>query len=146
MHRLSLVLFFIFAPLAKASGENQRPVFIKTVCDGKISSAVLSSLRNEISTSQKYRTARNLADGGPTDVVLTINMKCTERNDIAGIALVFGQARCFSTTNCHLAIDGSSIMSNLCDSKSAAECGRALFKSFDDYASDPLGPSRLKLH
>jgi hypothetical protein len=78
------------------------------------------------------------------DVVLTIDVKCAEREDVAAVATVYGKAKCFSPTNCHLAIDGSSMRSDLCDSKAAAECGRTLFRAFDDYVTNPLGPP-LKL-
>lgn len=78
------------------------------------------------------------------DGVLTADMKCTERDDVAAVATAYGEAKCFSSKNCHLAVDGTSLRPDLCDSKAAAECGRALFKAFDDYVSNPLGPP-LKL-
>ena len=88
--------------------------------------------------SQKYRLARNLADGDQMGVVLTINMNCTERTTIAAVASAYGLAKCFGEKNCHLSIDGNSVRSDLCDSNAAADCGRALFKAFDDYASTPI--------
>jgi hypothetical protein len=72
-------------------------------------------------------------------------MKCTERTNIAAVATVFGAAKCFSVKNCHLTIDGSSLRSDLCDSSASAECGRVLFKAFDDYTSNPVSPP-LKLN
>jgi hypothetical protein len=135
-----LFLLLLLTSLTAVAADLRKPVFIKTTCDAKVSSAVLTSLRNEMSTSQKYRLAHNLADGDQMGVVLTVNMSCTERNDIAAIATVFGRAKCFGVTNCHLSIDGSTIKSDLCEVSSAAECGRTLFKAFDDYMSNPLGP------
>jgi hypothetical protein len=136
------LFFFSLLSLVSTACNAQSPssVFVKTACDGKISSALLASLRDAISNSQKYRLMRTLADDGQMDIVLTINMHCTERNNSAAVATVFGKAKCLSTTNCHLAIDGSSLKSSLCDADVAAECGRTLFKLFDDYVSNPLKP------
>ena len=141
---LLTLLPLVFSIGSDAAAEPLRPVFIKTNCEGKISSAVLSSLRGEFGSSQKYRLARTLTDDGQMDVVLTINMNCTERSSVLAVATAYGRAKCFGITNCHLSIDGSSLRSDLCDSKAAAECGRALFKSFDEYMSNPIEPP-LKL-
>lgn len=141
---LIVILLFTLVPLAANSAESPRPVSVKATCLGKISSGVLSSFREEIRASQKYKLVPNLSDNGRMDVVLTVDMNCTEGNDVAAVATVYGKAKCFSSTNCHLTIDSSSIRSDLCDSKAAAECGRTLFKAFDNYMGNPLGP-RLKL-
>jgi hypothetical protein len=141
---LFALLLALTPPLASAA-DGVQAVFIKTTCAGKISSVVLSSLRNEIGASPKYRLTDTLDDNGQMDIVLTIHMKCSERESVTGIASVFGQAKCFSKKDCHLVADGSSLRSDLCDSSAAAECGRELFKAFDDYMSSPLAP-RLKMH
>src|ERR1700675_2949491 len=105
-----LVLIWLFTlGLAAHAAESPKPVSVKAACLGKLSSAVLSSFREEIRTSQKYQLVPNLSDNGRMDTVLTVDMKCTERNDVAAVAIVYGKAKCFSNTNCHLSIDGSSI-------------------------------------
>ena len=144
MGRLIFTVLLSLTPFAAEAAETARPVFIKTTCDGKITSTVLSKLRDEISASPRYRLVHNLTDEGQMDVVLSIYMNCTERSDVAAIAFAFGQAKCFSSTNCHLAVDGSTIKPALCELNAAAECGRALFKAFDDYMSNPIrAPLRL---
>jgi hypothetical protein len=142
--RLILTLLLTIVPLTANAAESPRPVFIHGTCDGKVSSVVLSSLIEEIGTSHKYQLFRTLDDVSRMNVVLTVYMNCTEHDDIVAIAFVYGQAKCLSSKNCHLAVDGTSVRSALCDSKAAIACGRALFKAFDDYMSNPLGPP-LKL-
>lgn len=137
---LILILLFILVSLAANATESPRPVSVKAACLGKISSAILSSFREEIRTSQKYRLVPNLSDNGAFDIVLTVNVDCTEGNNSVAVATVFGAAKCFSVKNCHLSVDGSSLKSDLCDSNGATECGRTLFKAFDTYMSSPLGP------
>jgi hypothetical protein len=141
---LFALLLALMPPVASAA-DGVQAVFVKTTCAGKISSAVLSSLRREISASPKYRLALTLDDDGQMDIVFVIQMKCSERESVAGIASVFGQAKCVGVKTCHLVVDGLSLRSDLCDSNAAAECGRALFKALEDYRSNPLSP-RLKLH
>ncbi len=142
---LILILLSGLTSVSASAEGSSSPVVIKATCEGGVSSTVLSALREEIGNSQKYKLTPNLADDGRMDVVRTINMKCTERNNLVAIATVFGAAKCFSQTNCHLSIDGSSIRADLCDSKTASECGRLLFKAFDDYVNSPLSPL-LKLN
>jgi len=101
---------------------------------------VLSELRVQIGSSQKYRVAERVEDEGRMDTVLALYMSCTERKDIIAIATVYGKAKCLSSNNCHLSIDASSISSDLCDPKAAAECGRTLFKALDDYEVKPNKP------
>jgi hypothetical protein len=122
------------------AADMPKPVFVKGTCLDPISSGVLSSLDETIRNSQKYRRAHNLGDGDQMGVVLTINVTCTERKNVAAIATVFGAAKCFSATNCHVAIDGSSLRSDLCDSSTAAACVRALYNAFDDYMSNLIEP------
>jgi|SRR5665811_184671 len=133
------------APLVGQAADAPKPVFVVGSCLDKISSDVLSSLKEGIRNSQKYRLAHNLGDGDQMGLVLTINVSCTERKNVAAIATVLGAAKCFSATNCHHAIDGSSVRADLCDANTAAECGQAIFKAFDDYRSSPIKPP-LKLN
>jgi hypothetical protein len=141
---LVLVSMLTLVSLVGRAVDTQKSVFVKASCLDKISSDVLSSLEEGIRNSQKYRLAHNLGDGDQMGVVFTINMSCTERKNVAAIAAVFGSAKCFSATNCHHAIDGSSIRSDLCDANATAECGQVLFKAFDDYVINPIKP-QLKL-
>ncbi len=94
-------------------------------------------MREGLRTSQKYQLASKLDNGGRMDVVLTIYMSCTERNDVAAVATSYGLAKCYGEKNCHLSVDGHSIKSTLCEAKAATECGRSLFKAFDDYMNSP---------
>jgi hypothetical protein len=137
---LLILMLFTLVSLAANGAKSPSPVFVKAACDGKISSAVISTLREEIGNSQKYRLVRTVADNGQMDVVLTIEVNCTERNKLAAIATIFGRAKCFGVKNCHLAIDGSSLRSDLCDSDGVTECVRTLFRAFDDNVSNPLAP------
>ncbi len=141
---LFALLLALMPPVASAA-DGVKAVFIKTTCAGKISSVLLSSLRNQIGASLKYRLTDTLDDDGQMDAVFTIYMNCSERESVIGVASVFGQARCFSKTACHLVADGSSLRSDLCDSNAVAECGRSLFKVFEDYASNPRAP-KLKVN
>jgi hypothetical protein len=142
--RLILVLLFAIGSSFANAAENSRSVFISAACDGRISSAVLSSLRDGIRTSYKYRLVRTLDDEGRMGVVLTIDMNCTESKEIAAVAIAYGLARCVSSTDCRQSVDGNSIRSALCDSIAAEACGRALFKVFDNYMNSPIAP-RMKL-
>jgi hypothetical protein len=140
MQRLILIFLFTLTSWAASARENSKPVFIHAACDGKISLAVLSSFREAIHTSQKYELVPTLDDNGRMDVIVTIYVNCAERNDTAALATIYGIGRCFANENCRTLVDGISIRSNLCDSNGITECGRAIFKTFDDYMSSPLGP------
>jgi hypothetical protein len=142
---LVLVSLLGLVSLMGHAADTPRSVFVKANCLEKISSDVLSSLEKEMRNSQRYRWARNLGDGDQMGVVFTINISCTEHKNVAAIATVFGAAKCFSATNCHHAVDGSSIRADSCDATTAAECGEALFKAFDDYMNNPIR-SPLKLN
>jgi hypothetical protein len=136
---LFVMLLLLFTPYKSRAAETLSPVFIKTACNGKISSMLLSSLRDVIGNSQKYRVTTTLTDDNQMDVVLTINIDCTERGNAVALASVFGQAKCFqSSSNCHFRIDVWSLRSDLCDANSATECARKLFRRFSDYVSNPI--------
>lgn len=136
-----LLILFGFVMLGVSEGQvTTTPVFIRATCSDKISSAVLSSLREELSRSQRYRLVHTLTDEGQMDKVLTIEMNCAERHSVAAIATVYGKAKCFGSKNCHLSVDGSSIRSDICESNNALVCGRELSQAFDSYASNPLSP------
>jgi len=143
MQRLILILLFTLSSLGNAA-ENPKSVFVKARCDGKISSAALSSFKEEIRTSQRYEVVPALDDNGKMDKVLDVQMSCMEHDNVVAIATVFGVAKCFGPRNCHVSIDGSTLGVILCYSTAIPECGRAIFKAFDDYASRP-NPAQLKL-
>lgn len=136
-----LISTFIYAFLVGHAAEAQKPVFVKGICLDPISSNVMSSLKEEIRKSSKYRLVRDMYDEGQMDVVLTINVSCTERTNVAAIATVFGAVKCFGTNNCHHAIDGASVRANLCSADATPECGRELLKAFDDYVINPIKPT-----
>ncbi len=140
---LALILLFTLAPLAANAAESPIPLFIRAACDGKLSSVVLFSLKEEIRTSTKYQLTPGLDDNGRMDKVLTIYMSCAERSDVVAVATNYGMAHCFSGTDCRGAVDAISIKSALCAADAAAECGRALFKAFDDYVRTPRPPLKL---
>jgi len=141
---LILVLLLTLGSMASRATESPKPVFVKSVCKGKVSSELLSSLIDELRTFQRYRLISSLDENGHTGVVLQILMSCADRETVVAVATVYGIAKCSSATNCHSVVDGSSLNVALCDSKVAKDCGRALFKAFDAYVSSS-NPSRLKL-
>lgn len=94
---LPILLLTLASFAGNAAAESPKPVFLKAVCLSTVSSAVLSSFREEVRTSQKYQLVPNLSDNGRMDVVLTVDMNCTERNDVAAVATVYGKAKCSAT-------------------------------------------------
>jgi hypothetical protein len=141
-------LLVTLSTLAHAADPPKASVFIKAVCDGKVSAAVLTSLKTEIDASQKYHLIPDLSDEGRMGEVITIEMACSERTEVAAVATTYGKGKCFPGAYCHQAVDGNSLKVALCDSNGTAECGRTLFKTFDDYASHMKtnGASALQLH
>jgi hypothetical protein len=113
------------------------PLFIRAKCDGKLSSVVLSALKDAAVTSQKYRLVASLDDNGHLDTVQTIYLTCVENHEVTAIATQFGIARCKSISVCHSVIDGLSLNAALCNANLSADCGRALFKVFDTYINRP---------
>lgn len=141
---LLIFLFTLASQAAHAASEGPRSVFVKAICNGKLSAAVLSSFREGIRTSQKYQLIPTLDDNGRMDVVLEVEMSCTERDNVVAIATAYAMAKCFGPGNCRATMDGSSLGVSLCDANAVADCGRALFKVFDSYMSRP-NPAKLKL-
>ena len=149
MNRLTLAAFFTVATLAaSASDVPKSSVFVKAACEGKLSSAVLATLKEEIGNSPKFHLVPNLTDEGRMGELLTIALACSERADVIAVATTYGKAKCFPGAYCHQAADGSSLKVSLCDSNAIAECGKALFKTFDDYAGHMNSPGapQLQLH
>jgi hypothetical protein len=137
MKRPVLILFVVLSSLAAYAADGPKPLFIRARCDGKLSSVVLSSLKEAVSASQKYQLVISLDDNGHLDTVQTIYMTCVENNEVTAVATQFGIARCRSTTVCHSVIDGLSLNAALCNANLSADCGRALFKAFDAYINRP---------
>lgn len=87
----------------------QAPVFIHAACDGKISTSFISSFREEVRALKKYRLVSTVDDGGRMDLVLMVYVNCTESPSVSAIAFAFGQAKCTSTKNCHLALEAEQV-------------------------------------
>lgn len=141
MTRLILLTFTLFALRADAADATKRSVHIHATCDGKISSAVITSLQSAVDTSQKYHLVPNLTDEGHFDEVLTVVIACSERADMASFATAYGKAKCAAGGYCYQGLDAGSLKSSMCDSSGSVECGKALFQTFDDYVSSHMRPN-----
>jgi hypothetical protein len=132
MNRL-LLIFLTTTSVSAYAADSKQPVFVRTQCDKKLSSIVLSSLKEAITASGKYRLVSSLDDEGKLDLVHTIYMTCAENNDVTAIATQYGIAKCRSSKECGSVNDGDSLNVSLCNANLSADCGRALFKAFDYY-------------
>jgi hypothetical protein len=135
--RYILVASAFVASMFCQAQNSPRPLFIMAKCDGKFSSVVLSALKDAATASQRYFLIPTLNDNGRLDLVQTIHMTCAENKDVTAVATQFGIAKCQSTTVCHSGIDGLSLNVALCNTNLSADCGRALFKTFDAYINRP---------
>ena len=135
MNRMILALFLTAASLPALAADGTQPVFVRSAsrCANKLSLVVVSSLREAISGSGKYRLISSLDDEGKLDSVHTIYMTCAENNDVSSVATQYGIAKCHSSKECGSIIDGDSLNVSLCNANLSADCGRALFKAFDYY-------------
>ena len=111
------------------------PIFIKAKCDDKLSAALLSSFKDALTTSHRYRLTEGLNDEGKNDKVVFVQMACMERNNTGAVASAYGLAKCVGPTECHMALDGSSMNPMICDSSSESQCGTELFKTLDLWAT-----------
>jgi hypothetical protein len=149
MKCLILSVVVTLATVPASAGENARSsVFVRSACDGKISTAVIASFKTEIEASPKYHSVPNLTDEGRMGEVLTIEVVCSGRPDVVAIATAFGKGKCFPGAYCHGVVDGSSLKASLCNSGLSVDCGQALFKTFDEYVSHMSSPGapQLQLH
>jgi hypothetical protein len=121
MNRLLPLLFFTIATLPAYAADNTQPVFVRSRCEKKLSSVVLSSLKDAIATSGKYRLVSRLDDDGKLDLVHTIYMMCTENNDVTAVATQYGAAKCHSTKECGSVNDGDSLNVSLCNANMSAD-------------------------
>jgi|SRR5579871_914403 len=133
MNRAFLALFLTAASLSAYSADTAQAVFVRSRCDKKLSSIVLSSLKESITASGKYRLVSSLDDEGKLDLVHTIYMTCAENNEVTAVATQYGIAKCHSSKECGSINDGDSLNVSLCNANLSADCGRALFKAFDYY-------------
>jgi hypothetical protein len=133
MNRVILVFFLTALSLSAYAADTAPPVFVRTRCDKKLSSIVVSSLKEAITASGKFRLVSSLDDEGKLDLVHTIYMTCAENNDVTAVASQYGIAKCRSGKECGSVNDGDSLNVSLCNANLSADCGRALFKAFDYY-------------
>jgi hypothetical protein len=140
MRKSILILIVALAPVADLGAQNTRSVFISAQCEGKSSSAVLTSFKKAIQTSQKFRVVPTMEDEGRFGVVLAVYIVCAERPDFTAVATTYGQGRCAAANSCGVMVEGVSLKLAVCESSAAANCGRALFAAFDDYVSKPAAP------
>lgn len=144
MTRCILIVTLIFSSSLAYAETRQKPLFIMAKCDGKLSSVVLSALKDAAAASQEYQLISSLDDNGHLDQVQTIHLTCAENNEVTAVATQFGIAKCQSTTVCHSVVDGLSLNVALCNASLSIGCGRALFKAFDAYINRP-SPTPLRL-
>ncbi len=111
------------------------PIFIKAKCGCKLSAALVSSFKDALTTSHRYRLSEELHDEGKNDKVVFVQMACMERNNTVAVASAYGLAKCVGPIECHMALDGSSMNPMLCDSSSDSQCGTELFKTLDLWAT-----------
>lgn len=137
MKRFTLFLVVVLTSFLSHAQSIPQPLFIRAKCDGKLSSIVLTALREAASASPNYRLVPGLDDNDRLDTVQTIYMTCVENKNVTAIATHFGIAKCKSRTVCHSVIDGMSLNATLCNADLSADCGRAIFKVFDRYINRP---------
>lgn len=142
--RCILIATALYASMFCQAQTSQKPLFVMARCDGRLSSIVLSALKDAATASQKYYLISTLDDNGRLDLVQTIHLTCAENKDVTAIATQFGIGKCQSKTVCHSVIDGLSLNVALCNADLSADCGRALFKAFDAYIRRP-NPVPLKI-
>lgn len=146
--KIIILLLFLIASATCHAVETPKHVFIKASCEGKVSSAVIMSFREAIRASNGYQLTKSFLDDGGVGAVLTVYMTCTDisddqASDIAAVAAIYGQSRCV-LGSCRVTSYESTLKSLLCGSNTATECGKALFRDFDEYWSGPNSPP-LKL-
>jgi len=118
---IPIVMVILTSFIAHAE-SGPKPVFIMAKCDGKLSSVVLSGLKDAVSASQKYRLVSSLDDNSYFDTVQTIHLTCVENSDVTAVAMHFGIAKCHSKTVCHSVVDGISLNAALCNASLSIGC------------------------
>jgi hypothetical protein len=115
----------------KTQAKQLKPVFLQAACDGKLSSVLLSSFKDAISSSQRYELVANLSDNGKMDAVLIIQTSCGESHNAVSVGSIYGMGKCFGPKNCHVSLAGQTLNVLMCDPNSEAICGREPFKEFE---------------
>jgi len=133
--RCILIATALFASMFCQAQTSQKPLFVMAQCDGKVSSLIVTALKN--AASQKYHLISTVNDIGRRGLVQTIQLICGEHEDVAAIATLFGVAKCKSTKLCLAKSDDRSLNVALCDTNLFVVCGRAIFEKFDAYITHP---------
>ena len=127
MKRLVLILRGTLTWLAAYPADSPKPVLAKRRATAKPPPAAFFVPRSDPDLKQTP-DGPNLSDNGKMDVVLTINMACAERDNVIGVASVYGMAKCLGPQNCHHSIDGSRLNMLMCDPNGQAQCGKEQFR------------------
>ena len=96
-------------------------IFIKAKCDGKLSAALLSSFKDALTTSHRYRFSEELHDEGKNDKVVFVQMACMERNNTVAVASAYGFAKCVGPIESYCRLRRDVDESNDLDSVGLAE-------------------------
>jgi hypothetical protein len=131
MRTLLLILSVIFASPAVHASDQLKPVFLKTNCNLKSGSMILSAFEEAMENSKKYELVSDLSDNGKMDVVISVQMICEEDKGNVAVASIYGLAKCFGPKNCHASLDGSTLTALLSEPGLEKQSGVNLFKEFD---------------
>src|SRR5262249_3815039 len=108
MTRTFLLIFsLIFASLGAHASDQLRPVFLRTNCTLKSGAVILSAFTQSLNDSKEYELVPDLTDKGKMDVVISVQIVCSEDKGNVAVASVLGMVKCFGPKNCHSSIDGS---------------------------------------
>jgi len=66
------------------------------------------------------------------DTVIDVRMVCVEHNGVVAVASVYGLAKCFGPSNCHVSVNGSTLNALLCEPGDETRSGLNLFKGLDE--------------
>jgi hypothetical protein len=128
MKRLALILWVTLTWLAAYAADSPKPVLVKATCDRRNLHPAAFFVARSAPDLKQIRDGPNLSDNGKIDVGLTINMVCAERDNVIGVASVYGMAKCLDPQNCHHSIDGSRLNMLMCDPSGQAQCGKEQFR------------------
>jgi len=135
--RTSLLIFFVtFASLAAHASDQLKPVFLKTNCNLKSGSVILSAFKEALENSKKYEVVPDLSDKGKMDVVISVRMICEEDKGNVAVASIYGLVKCFGAKNCHFAVDDTTLTALLSEPGLERQSGINLFKAFDEMQAE----------
>ena len=135
----AMLLLLLLPCTAALAADSARSIFVKSKCDGKVSSHLVSLFENEIRASAEHRLVPSLEDEGRMGAVTEVFMTCTERADVVSVGSVYGAARCSAPGACEALVDGYSLNVALCDSRQVADCARTLVRALDLYLASSRG-------